>query len=452
MANMHLVTGFANAEHIKSADQGSFNASMFGDGEYVLERGNRFALTTISNNVVRVKDGDILMQGRYIRLDGGTYIDLEFDNGQQGYLRNDLIVVRYTKDPETGIEEANLAVLKGTPSTAVASDPTLTKGDIINDHVLVNEMPLYRIPFSGLNIQEPECLFEIFERVIVGPTGPQGPVGPIGPQGPEGPAGSDADLKKYFGIPNYYNPTQILILANEGSSERRVVGISSLAGITDRNSGTRFDVTIPAHSCATVYVDYGEFALLHTSRDVYHSESISYDRLIKDGSVSIHVYKIDTCGVLLVQSTYKECLTGDTLVTMADGTEKRLDEICVGDEVLSMDWDTKSLFPNKVIFTDKDEGKSHVRYDKWTFSDGTVVKTVHRHEFFNAEAKCMKYMDEWQTGEHAYRKDGEKVALSAHETVEETVRHYKITLENGTNYFANGLLNGDRYCPKGIEL
>lgn len=161
MANMHLVTGYANKEHIKSADQGSFNAAVLGEGEFVLERGNKFAHTIISNNIVRIKDGDILMQGRHIRLDDSTYIDLEFDNGQQGYKRNDLIVVRYTKDSASGIEETSLVVLKGTPTTGEPSDPTHQTGDIIYDHALVNEMPLYRVPFDGLNIQNLVCLFEV---------------------------------------------------------------------------------------------------------------------------------------------------------------------------------------------------------------------------------------------------------------------------------------------------
>ena len=161
MANMHLVTGYANKEHIKSADQGSFNAAMLGEGEFVLERGNKFASTIISNNIVRIKDGDILMQGRHIRLDDGSYIDLDFENGQQGFKRNDLIVVRYTKDSATGVEETNLVVIKGTPTAGNASDPEIVHGDIINDHVLVNDMPLYRVPFDGLNIQDLVCLFEV---------------------------------------------------------------------------------------------------------------------------------------------------------------------------------------------------------------------------------------------------------------------------------------------------
>ena len=39
MANMHLVTGYANKEHIKSADQGSFNAAMLGEGDLFLKGG-----------------------------------------------------------------------------------------------------------------------------------------------------------------------------------------------------------------------------------------------------------------------------------------------------------------------------------------------------------------------------------------------------------------------------
>ena len=146
------------------------------------------------------------------------------------------------------------------------------------------------------------------------------------------------------------------------------------------------------------------------------------------------------------------CLTGDMLVTMADNSTKRLDEIKVDDEILSYDWNTMKLVPNKVIFTNKDENKSFIEYHKWTFDDGTIIKTVHRHEFYNVEAKQFKYMDMWSIGEHTYKQDGSMPMLVSHELVTEDVRHYKITGEIGTNYFVNGLLNGDRNCPKNIEL
>ena len=99
------------------------------------------------------------MQGRHIRLKENTYVDLNFDNGAQGYKRNDLIVVRYTKDSTTDKEEANLVVIKGTPSETTPSDPEYISGDIIHEHALENDMLLYRVPFDGLNIQPIVSLF-----------------------------------------------------------------------------------------------------------------------------------------------------------------------------------------------------------------------------------------------------------------------------------------------------
>lgn len=159
--NLHLVTGYAGEEHVTSADMGSYNAAMLGNGEYVLERGNQFAASIISNNKVKVLDGDLMMQGRHVRLQENTYVELDFENGTQGYKRNDLIVARYTKDNTTGVESCNLVVIKGTPSTSAASDPAYTTGDIINDHVEINDMPLHRVPFDGLNMQSLVPLFGV---------------------------------------------------------------------------------------------------------------------------------------------------------------------------------------------------------------------------------------------------------------------------------------------------
>ena len=160
MGNLHLVTGHAGTPHVTAADHGSFNAAIFGEGNCVTNRGSRFAATVISNNNIRIADGDIVMQGRHIRLAEGTYVDLTIENGVQGMVRNDLIVARYSKDSITGIEDCNLVVIKGAASTGTATDPEYTSGDIINDHVLIADMPLYRVPLDGLNVQTPVALFE----------------------------------------------------------------------------------------------------------------------------------------------------------------------------------------------------------------------------------------------------------------------------------------------------
>ena len=162
MGNLHLVTGHAGQAHVTAADHASLNVAIFGEGQFVMNRGNKFAATVISNNCIRIADGDIIMQGRHIRLNEGNYVDLAIDNGKQGTYRNDLIVARYTRDSLTGIEDCNLVVIKGTESTGSATDPAYITGDIINDHVLQADMPLYRVPLDGLNVNEPVCLFDVY--------------------------------------------------------------------------------------------------------------------------------------------------------------------------------------------------------------------------------------------------------------------------------------------------
>lgn len=141
------------------------------------------------------------------------------------------------------------------------------------------------------------------------------------------------------------------------------------------------------------------------------------------------------------------CLTGDMLITLADGGQKRIDEITLDDKVLSYNPETMRLEEDTITYCDSDEFKTDNKYDVWTFSDGTIVKTVHRHRFYNVERQTMTYMDEWKIGEHAINIDGAEIELVSHEVVEQEVRHFTIFTEN-QNYFVNGLLSGNRHTKK----
>lgn len=138
------------------------------------------------------------------------------------------------------------------------------------------------------------------------------------------------------------------------------------------------------------------------------------------------------------------CLTGDTIITMSDGSEKRIDTLNVGDKILSYNPETGILEEDAITYSDSADNKQHDNFDVWTFDDGTIIKTVHRHRFYNAERGAMVYMDEWKIGERGRRKDGALVKLISHENIIETINHYTIFTHN-QNYFANGFLSGNRY-------
>ena len=90
--SLHLVTGYEGAEHIQSQDQGSFNIAAFGGGQYVLDHGYKFAASLLAGNTVNIKDGDMLIQGRHVRLAAGQTEDVTYDYGTTGMLRKDLYV------------------------------------------------------------------------------------------------------------------------------------------------------------------------------------------------------------------------------------------------------------------------------------------------------------------------------------------------------------------------
>ncbi len=153
----HCITGYAGKEHITAADQGMYNAGTLGTGKYVLPIGSMFEAVTITNNLIKIKDGCLVNQGRNINIAVNDYEECEIDNGIQALKRNDLIVIRYEKNADTGIETASTIVIKGV-SGETAVDPEYTKGNIFNGDN-VDDFPLYRVKLEGLNITAVEPLF-----------------------------------------------------------------------------------------------------------------------------------------------------------------------------------------------------------------------------------------------------------------------------------------------------
>lgn len=163
--SLHLITGYAGAEHIQSQDQGSFNIAAFGGGQYVLDHGNKFEASLLAGNTIRIKDGDMMMQGRHIRLAAGTVEELTIENGSQGMLRNDLIVARYTKNNSTGVENVSFVVIKGTEAASSPTDPEYNTGNITDGNDLINDFLLYRVSLNGIDLTLSAPLFNVRQGI-----------------------------------------------------------------------------------------------------------------------------------------------------------------------------------------------------------------------------------------------------------------------------------------------
>ena len=153
------------------------------------------------------------------------------------------------------------------------------------------------------------------------------------------------------------------------------------------------------------------------------------------------------------------CLTPDTLIDVEEIDEKgkkrrrrkKLKDIKVGDKVICINPFTLELDTDTVVECDGEMNKKHTCYDNWYFSDGTIITTIHRHRFYNVENKKFMYMEEWNIGDHGLNIDNEKIELIKHEHIEEEINHCTLFTEKYNNYFANGLLSGNRKS-KNINL
>lgn len=152
---VHLITGHAGQAHVKASDEAKINKAIYGNIEAAIEYGNNLKVTIPNSNNVKIDTGIFYMQGRIIDVTAAEMLTIE--NGSAGLNRNDLVIMQYTRNSGTGVETAELKIKKGT-AAVTAVDPALTTGDI--DTVLVNEVALYRIPLTGINIGTPVKLFK----------------------------------------------------------------------------------------------------------------------------------------------------------------------------------------------------------------------------------------------------------------------------------------------------
>jgi hypothetical protein len=303
--SIHLVTGYKGSAHITSANHGAYNAALVGNGKYVLDSGEMFSATTLSANKIRIYDGVLLNQGRHIQIDPDTYEEVDIENGTQGRKRNDIIVMRYSKNAETGIETPSLVVIKGTPVEANPVDPAHTEGNILNGD-LVDDMPLYRVPLDGLTVGELVPLFEIkpsMENMIISDLDEMLAITEKGKYIPDAKVVGEALTWKYLGSVTGKGDATTNFISIEGYREIHVV-FENQTSDSNSFSITGLNMTLPnvgaelvsvnrkaGHYQNTTCYGYVVISLDYANQKVYMSSYAAY-ALAKNvtSTTTMHVY------------------------------------------------------------------------------------------------------------------------------------------------------------------
>ena len=218
-----------------------------------------------------------------------------------------------------------------------------------------------------------------------------------------------------------------------------------------------YTITISKQSNATVTVDKTSTYEGDTvSVTVSFSESNNRTLTVKDASgntllsksaAGTYTFTMPSSNVTIEASSEKSCVTSDTLVMLADGTQKRIDEVTYEDQLLVWNFFTGDydVVPAAIIFYHGDEVYDVV---KLYFEDGTTVKVINNHGFYDVELDQFIFLDEKNADEYIGHKfvkvDGEgytSVALVGYEVVQEYTGCYSIQTAVHINFMVEGMFS-----------
>ncbi|WP_278999334.1 hypothetical protein [[Clostridium] scindens] len=164
MYNMQLNTGYAGKPHVTAENCADLNRGLLGSDSYVLPVGAQFEVELVTNNLLKIKDGCGCMQGRQVSIAKGQTDEITIENGTQGEKRIDLVVIRYSKNADTGIETTIPFLIKGIPSENNPVRPKHLEGDIRGGD-LTADWPLYELYLDGISVTNVKSLFDVLMSV-----------------------------------------------------------------------------------------------------------------------------------------------------------------------------------------------------------------------------------------------------------------------------------------------
>ena len=174
-----------------------------------------------------------------------------------------------------------------------------------------------------------------------------------------------------------------------------------------------------------------------------------------------YAYNISTTGSM---SAYKntiplssssdssQCVTKGTLITLADGSKKKVETLTGNELLLTWNLETGKYEASPILFIDSDP-KSNYEVITLTFSDNTKVEVVSEHGFFDSTLNKYVYLDknaEKYIG-HTFIKESDrikkKVKLKKVKITNKVTKTYSPVTYGNLCYYVNGMLS----MPGGID-
>jgi len=168
--------------------------------------------------------------------------------------------------------------------------------------------------------------------------------------------------------------------------------------------------------------------------------------------VSIRAYFIDSNSVThyaevsdMWETPYGPCLVAGTLMSLSNGTQKKIEDVTYDDVLSVWNFDLGELSEARPLWVKSKQTAAD--YTLVKFSDGTELKTV-GHHLFNKQAGEFTRIttDDTPVGTITVNEQGEEITIVSKELIKDTVDYYNIWTQYHLNAYANGVLTGNRYC------
>jgi Concanavalin A-like lectin/glucanases superfamily len=166
-------------------------------------------------------------------------------------------------------------------------------------------------------------------------------------------------------------------------------------------------------------------------------------------TINVLAYAVNSFGVAysptVLSWTPGVCLAEGTLITLADGTSKAIENIEMFDSLKVWDFDNGVFATANPLWIKQEETTSH--YNLLTFSDGSTLKTINQHRIFNKQAGAFTHpmTDDTPIGTITVNEYDQEVTLVDKIVVSEIVNYYNVITDYHMNLYANGILTSLRF-------
>ncbi len=211
-------------------------------------------------------------------------------------------------------------------------------------------------------------------------------------------------------------------------------------------SGTLLGSVSPGSS-ATFFVSSGYLCVIFGfSADSYYDPGTTTGEVsFRDRGYDHFLYRVLGNGT--ISNIYAQpCFVEGTLITLADGTQKKVEDINYGDEVLCYDFNEGKQTTAPIEFVMKKMQSNF--YYKVSLSDGTELKLVgsngKSHRLYNVTKQSFMYPQDFEENDYTLKQDGTIATISSIEKVEEKVNFYNISSKDHINVYAENVLTSNR--------